>query len=75
MADMDAQITVEPGVHATDVLALLELLPEWFGRPASSAAYALEAESLEAVTARQAGALVGLATLKAATAFSTPLPR
>jgi GNAT superfamily N-acetyltransferase len=57
-------IALERGLAAAQVSAVLKSLPDWFGRPESIVAYAEEAERLAVVTARCAGELVGLMTLK-----------
>lgn len=64
---MAPQITIEQGVAPAEVLGVLATLPDWFGRPQSTAAYADEAARLFCVAVRTAAGLVGIASLKPAT--------
>ena len=61
------RIGIEAAVPAHETRAVLESLPDWFGRPQSLSAYAEEAARLHCVTLRQHGRLVGIVSLKPAT--------
>ena len=71
MSEPLIRIAVEQGLAAEEVAGVLEALPDWFGRPESIVTYAEEAEKLAAVTARRAGTLVGLLTLKPSSPVAT----
>lgn len=58
------QIRIEHGVAEAEVISILDSLPAWFGRPEAIAAYAREAETLDAVVSRHNGTAIGVVTLK-----------
>jgi GNAT superfamily N-acetyltransferase len=59
------EVSVRPGGCGRLCADVLETLPEWFGLPASNAAYANEAETLPTWVARHDGADAALMILKA----------
>lgn len=60
------EVTAQSGLPAQETRAVLEALPRWFGRPASTEAYVEEAERLPCIAAREGPRLVGFASLKPA---------
>lgn len=57
-------IQTERSLPAAEVTAILERLPDWFGRPEAIAEYAREAERLDVVVARTGAMPIGFLTLK-----------